>query len=71
MKTVPFGYVLIIPVIFAFLWAIPVFTSSEFNLGWAVIEFCVLMGTYIMYVHPGLFNFIPYRDRKITYRTGA
>ncbi|MEY4961286.1 MAG: hypothetical protein RL610_1465 [Pseudomonadota bacterium] len=66
MKTIPFAHVLIIPVIFAFLWAIPVFTSSEFNLGWAVIEFCVLMGTYIMCVHSGLFSFIFHRDRKIT-----
>jgi len=71
MKTIPFAHILIIPVIFVLLWAIPVFTSSEFDLGWAVIEFCVLMGTYIMYVHPGLFSFIPHRDRKITYRTGA
>ncbi len=71
MKAIPFTYFLIIPVIFALLWAIPVFTSSEFDLGWAAIEFGVLMGTYIMYVHPGLFSFIPHRNGRITYRTGA
>lgn len=71
MKTIPFVHVLIIPVILVLLWVIPVLTSNEFDLGWAAIEFCVLMGAYIVYAHPSLFSFIPRRDRKVTYRTGA
>lgn len=71
MKTILVSLILIMPIILVLLWAIPVFTSSEFDLGWAIIEFCVLAGAYIAYVHPGIFSFIPRRDRKITYRTGA
>ena len=72
MKTLPLlTYGLMIPVILAVLWAVPVVILNEFDLGWAIIEFCVLIGTYIVYAHPGLFSFVPRRDRKITYSAMA
>ena len=72
MKTLPLTFGLIIPVILALLWAVPVvMLNDEFHLGWAIIEFCVLVGTYVAYAHPGLFSFLPRRDRKITSRAMA
>ena len=71
MKTTRPIFALIVPAGLVLLWAIPILTSNEFDAGWFAIEFCVLMGAYIVYAHPGLFSFIPRRDRKVTYRTGA
>lgn len=71
MKKIPFAHVLIIPIVLVLLWAIPVLTSSEFDLGWAAIEFVILVGAYLGYAHPALFSFIPHRNSKTTYRTGA
>jgi hypothetical protein len=65
MKTFPLTYGFI-PVILALLWAIPAVILNEFDLGWATIELCVLAGTYVAYAHPGLFSFVPRRDREIT-----
>ena len=65
MKTLPLAYGFI-PVILAVLWAVPAIILNEFNLAWATMELCVLVGTYIAYAHPGLFSFVPRRDREIT-----
>ena len=65
MKTFPLTYGFI-PVILDLLRAVPAVILNEFDLGWATIELCVLVGTYVAYAHPGLFSFVPRRDRKIT-----
>ena len=65
MKTFPLTYGFI-PVILALLWAVPAVILNEFDLGWATIELCVLVGTYVAYAHPSLFSFVPRRDREIT-----
>ncbi len=70
MKTLPSVYGFI-PVILALLWAVPAVILNQFNVGWATLELCVLVGTYIAYAHPGLFSFVPRRDRKITSRAMA
>ena len=70
MKTLPLAYGFI-PVILAVLWAVPAVILNEFNLAWATVELCVLVGTYIAYAHPGLFSFVPRRDREITSRAMA
>ena len=71
MKTTHFILALIMPVALILLWAIPILTSNEFDAGWAAVELCVLIGTYLMLAHPGLFGFIARRGRKITYRAMA
>ncbi len=70
MKTLPpvYGF---IPVILAVLWAIPAVILNEFNVAWATVELCVLVGTYIAYAHPSLFSFLPRRSREITSRAMA
>ncbi len=70
MKTLPpvYGF---IPVILAILWAIPAVVLNEFNMAWATLELCVLVGTYIAYAHPGLFSFVPRRNKVITSRAMA
>ena len=70
MKTLPRIYGLI-PLILALLWAVPAIILNEFNTGWTIFELCVLTGTYIAYAHPGLFGFVPRRDREITSRAMA
>ena len=67
MKTIHFTYVLGIPVLLALLWSVSVVNSSEFDFSWAAIEFCVLIGTYIMCAHSSFFSFIPGRNKKTAY----
>ena len=71
MKTTRSTSTLILSVGIFLLWATPILTSSEFDAGWFAIELCVLMGTYVMLVCPGLFSFIPRRNKQITYRAMA
>lgn len=70
MKTLPkvYGF---IPVILALLWAVPALILNEFNTGVVILELCILAATYIAYAHPGIFSFMPRRDRKITSRAMA
>ena len=70
MKNLPLAYVFI-PVVLAVLWAVPAIILNEFNLGWATVELSLLAVTYIAYAHPGLFSFVPRRNRKITSRAMA
>ena len=71
MKTTRPIFALILPVGLILLWAVPILTSNEFDAGWFAIELCVLMGTYLMLVYPGLFSFIARRNKQITYRAMA
>jgi hypothetical protein len=44
---------------------------NEFNTNVVILELCILAATYIAYAHPGIFSFMPRRDRKITPRAMA
>ncbi len=71
MKTTRSASVLILSVGIFLLWATPILASNEFDAGWFAIEFCVLMGTYVMLVYPSLFSFIPRRNKQTTYSAMA
>ena len=71
MKTIRPILALIVPGGLVLLWTVPILTSNEFDAAWIAIEFCVLMGTYLMLAHSGLFSFIARRNKKITYRAMA
>lgn len=70
MKNLPLAYGFIL-VMLAALWSVPAIILNEFNLAWAIVELSLLVVTYIAYAHPGLFGFVPRRDRKITSRAMA
>ena len=68
MKTI---FALVLPLSLAFLWAVPVFTSGEFSLGWFVVDFLVVAATYLMLAYPGLFKTIARRHKSFSSRALA
>jgi len=53
------------------LWAFPILTSEQLDAGWLAIDFCILVGTYLMLAYPGLFGFMARRNKQLTCRAMA
>ena len=68
MKTI---FALVLPLSLALLWAVPIFTSVEFSLGWFVVDFLVVAATYLMLAYPGLFKAIARRHKSFSSRALA
>jgi hypothetical protein len=64
-------FAFILPLSLALLWAVPVFTSGEFSLGWFVVDFVVVMATYLMLAYPRLFSGIARRNKAFSGRALA
>ena len=68
MKTT---FALILTAALVLLWAFPVLTSKDFDMGRFAIDFCLFMGTYLMLVCPELFSPIARRTKQLTSRVPA
>ena len=64
-------FALILPLSLAALWAVPILTSEEFSLGWAVVDFVFVVTTYLMLAYPGLFKGIARRRKPLSTRALA
>jgi len=64
-------FALVLPLSLALLWAVPIFTSVEFSLGWFVVDFLVVAATYLMLAYPGLFKAIARRHKSFSSRALA
>jgi hypothetical protein len=66
-------FALVLPLSLALLWAVPIFTSGEFSLGWGwfVVDFLVVAATYLMLAYPGLFKAIARRHKSFSSRALA
>jgi hypothetical protein len=64
-------FAFILPVSLALLWAVPVFTSGEFSLGWLAVDFTLVMATYLMLAYPRLFSGIARRNKPLATRALA
>jgi hypothetical protein len=64
-------FAFILPFSLALLWAVPVFESGEFSLGWFIVDFSIIMATYLMLAHPRLFSGIARRHKQLSTRALA
>ena len=68
MRTI---FALVLPLSLALLWAVPVFTSGEFSLGWFAFDFFVVAATYLMLAYPGMFKAVARRHKSFSSRALA
>jgi hypothetical protein len=64
-------FALVLPLSLALLWAVPVFTSGEFSLGWFVVDFFFVAATYLMLAYPGMFKAVARRHKSFSSRALA
>jgi hypothetical protein len=64
-------FALILPVTLALLWAVPIFTSGQFNLDAFAVDFGLVAVTYLMLVYPRLFSAIARRHKSLSTRALA